>query len=178
MRHPRRYVLLLLSGLAGVTSTWNAGCGGGGSGTPSGPDTASTGAPSWVKVASASLRQGSVSGATATVSYHVGEVIHGEVWVSSYLSVDGRTKVCGNDATGSGRRVLERTDGLVQVDGIVTLSPTTSAGPTSRCGTGPLEGQPVPQSTGYILTHMTEVQPGGGARIIAQEAYPWAQTWW
>ena len=177
MRHRRRYVSLLLIGWA-TSTTWNAACGGGSPGTPSGPDRASTGALSWVKVASASLRQGSRGGATATVSYHVGEVIHGEVWVSCYLSVDGTTKVCGNDATGSGRRVLERTDGLVQVDGTVTLSPTMSTGPTSRCGTGPLDGQPVPQMTGYILTHMTEVQPGGGTRIIAQEAYPWPQTWW
>jgi hypothetical protein len=180
MRCPRRCVFLLLIGFVGIASTtWNAACGGGGSNTPSSPDTTSTAPPSWVKVASASPAQGAVGGqwGRVTVSYHVGEVIHGEVWVSSYLSLDGRTQVCGNGATGSGKRVLQRTDSLVQIDGTVMLSPGMEGGP-ARCGTGPLDGQPMPQNTGYILTYMTEVQPGGGMRTIAQEAYPWAWTWW
>lgn len=179
MRSSSRSVLHLVGLVAVASPIWSAACGGGGSSTPSGPGTTPTTAPSsWVKVASASPAQGAVGGkwGSVTVSYHVGEVIHGEVWVASYLSVDGRTRVCENGATGSGKRVVERTDGLVQNDGTVILSPGMS-GP-ARCGNGPLDGQPMPQTTAYILTLMTEVQPAGGTRTIAQEAYPWAWTWW
>jgi hypothetical protein len=107
------------------------------------------------------------------VAYHIVEPIHGDVWVIADVSTDGTTKVCGNEATGSGKRVPD-SNGSVVLDGTVTLSPGIYCGRGATCGDGPLSGQPLPQTTHYLMTYLVEVQSGMvWQRVLAQESYPW-----
>jgi hypothetical protein len=101
--------------------------------------------------------------AKVVVAYAVNEEIHGDLWVVSYLSLDGRNVIFEGS---QGTRVAQT------LSGNVTLQGTATNMPSNFSGKGPLESR-------FVINYLLESPPGTRAprRSLAREVVPRHWIW-
>ncbi|HEV7499670.1 MAG TPA: hypothetical protein VGQ33_06680, partial [Vicinamibacteria bacterium] len=101
--------------------------------------------------------------AKVVMAYAVNEQIHGDLWVISYLSLDGRNALL---VGAQGTRVAENIFGSATFQGTVTNTPS------SFSGKGPLESR-------FVMNDLTEMTPGTlvHQRVLAREVVPRHWMW-